>query len=79
MLCLVLLGLWIGLSGYFRLGLIEKFPSAKTGYTMNCWIKLNAFLRGEQGLISWNNHQSDETIFDLYFKVFPGMIWAFML
>eukprot|EP01124_Arcella_intermedia_P001800 TRINITY_DN10986_c0_g1_i1.p1 TRINITY_DN10986_c0_g1~~TRINITY_DN10986_c0_g1_i1.p1 ORF type:complete len:2185 (-),score=538.10 TRINITY_DN10986_c0_g1_i1:11-6337(-) len=61
-----------GLSGHFRLGLLDKFPSSKIGYTLSCWVKLNALLNPEEGLFSWNSHQNNETIFDLYFKTFTA-------
>eukprot|EP01127_Copromyxa_protea_P021000 TRINITY_DN7113_c0_g1_i1.p1 TRINITY_DN7113_c0_g1~~TRINITY_DN7113_c0_g1_i1.p1 ORF type:complete len:2168 (+),score=430.22 TRINITY_DN7113_c0_g1_i1:429-6506(+) len=60
-----------GLSGHFKLGRIDKFPLPKVGYTISCWFKLNAFLQSEQGIISWNMHDSDESVFELYIKVFP--------
>lgn len=34
-------------------------------------VKLNAFLQSEQGILSWNNHDNDDSVFELYIKVFP--------
>jgi len=48
-----------GLSGHFRLGMLDRFPSSKVGYTLSCWVKLNAFLYPESGLLSWNSHQNN--------------------
>lgn len=62
-----------GLSGYFRLGKLDRFPTYKTGYTLSCWIKLNAFLSSEYGLLAWSNFSNDETIFELYFKTTPNL------
>eukprot|EP01125_Pyxidicula_operculata_P017207 TRINITY_DN6019_c0_g1_i1.p1 TRINITY_DN6019_c0_g1~~TRINITY_DN6019_c0_g1_i1.p1 ORF type:complete len:2125 (-),score=364.81 TRINITY_DN6019_c0_g1_i1:23-6397(-) len=59
-----------GISGYFRLGMIENFPPSKLGYTLSCWLKMSTPLTPEQGLLSWNTFHNNEPILELYFKTF---------
>ena len=61
-----------GYSGMFQISLLDRFPSAKNGYTFSCWIKIQSFLYDEVGLFSWQT-QSQQTIFELYFKKFIGV------
>ena len=55
--------------GMIKIGIVDRFPSAKEGYTFCCWIKIELFSSNEVGLLSWLD-LSGNTIFDLYFKKF---------
>eukprot|EP01132_Coremiostelium_polycephalum_P007664 gene7664-9429_t len=59
-----------GFDSCITTGQIDKFPSARSGYTFSCWIKTNYFLSDESGLFSWQD-QNGNNIFEVFFKSLP--------
>jgi hypothetical protein len=56
-----------GRPGWVRVAPIEKFPPAKLGYTLSCWIRVLSFVGEEATLVRWL--QSDgEQILEVYFQ-----------
>ena len=56
-----------GTDGRLDVGHVERFPGAKTGYSLVCWMHVNHFRDDETGLFCWRDH-SGHVVFDLYFK-----------
>ncbi|ORY01541.1 hypothetical protein K493DRAFT_334919 [Basidiobolus meristosporus CBS 931.73] len=57
-----------GYDGCLRTHPLERFPSAKTGYTFSCWVKITEFFHAETGLICYEDPSAPNTTFELYFK-----------
>ncbi|KAK9728054.1 hypothetical protein K7432_001370 [Basidiobolus ranarum] len=57
-----------GYDGCLRTLPLERFPSAKTGYTFSCWLKITEFFNTETGLVCYEDPSGPNTMFELYFK-----------
>ena len=55
--------------GTLQVGLVDRFPSSRTGYSFACWMRIDLFRSNEVGLLTWTD-QAGNVLFDLYFKKF---------
>eukprot|EP01133_Synstelium_polycarpum_P014975 gene14975-17709_t len=60
-----------GFDSSIALASIERFPSARSGYTFAAWIKAEYFLSDEAGLFSWQDG-AENNIVEVYLKALPA-------
>ena len=56
-----------GLPGWIRVSPIVKFPAAKVGYSLSCWLRVSSFVGEESTLVRWLQHDGEQ-ILELTFQ-----------
>ena len=55
-----------GRQGWVRVAPVERFPAAKIGYTMSCWVRVSRFIGDETIFARWLQHDGEQ-LQELYF------------